>query len=505
MNTVSDSLGLALQMIGRADAAVLDIVGLSLRVSLTACAIGAAVGLALGAWLAVARFRGHGTLVWLLNTLLALPSVVVGLLVYLLLSRSGPLGSWGILFTPPAMVVAQSILVVPLIAALSRSLVLEALQEGGEQLQSLGAGRMLSALLMLVHDRLGVLTILLTAFGRAVSEVGAVMIVGGNIDGVTRVMTTSIALETSKGDLPLALALGVVLLGVVGLVNLLIGAVQARAHALHERHVAEAAAAAALPAAAGAARQRATADTAPAPSAPLQALVRLTGAGVSFGATPALRDVTFTLHRGERLALVGANGSGKTTLLRLLHGLVPGQGGQERLPLQPEGRLPVAAMLFQRPFLLHLSVRQNVLLGLMLRRVPRAEREARCRQALQRVGLAHRADSAARALSGGQQQRLALARAWALLPDILFLDEPTASLDPSAKREIEALIGEVADSGVTVVMSTHNLGQAKRLMTRVIYLEGGRLVVDRPVADFFSATDLPEEAALFLRGEMPWR
>jgi tungstate transport system ATP-binding protein len=146
-----------------------------------------------------------------------------------------------------------------------------------------------------------------------------------------------------------------------------------------------------------------------------------------------------------------------------------------------------------------------VLLGLMLRRVPRAEREARCRQALQRVGLAHRADSAARALSGGQQQRLALARAWALLPDILFLDEPTASLDPSAKREIEALIGEVADSGVTVVMSTHNLGQAKRLMTRVIYLEGGRLVVDRPVADFFSATDLPEEAALFLRGEMPWR
>ena len=157
---------------------------------------------------------------WALNTLLALPSVVVGLLVYLMLSRSGPLGSWGLLFTPTAMVIAQSILVVPLIAALARRLVLEGLAEGGDQLQSLGAGPLMSALLMLLHERYGVLTVLLTAFGRAVAEVGAVMIVGGNIQGVTRVMTTAIALETSKGDLPLALALGLVLLGVVGLVNL---------------------------------------------------------------------------------------------------------------------------------------------------------------------------------------------------------------------------------------------------------------------------------------------
>jgi ABC-type tungstate transport system substrate-binding protein len=163
-----------------------------------------------------------------MNTLLALPSVVVGLVVYLLLSRSGPLGSMGILFTPTAMVIAQSILVVPLIAALSRRLVLNALRDGGDQLRSMGAGPLGSAALMLLHERFGVLTIGLTAFGRAVAEVGAVMIVGGNIDGVTRVMTTAIALETSKGDLPLALALGVVLLAVVGLVNLVIGLVQGR-------------------------------------------------------------------------------------------------------------------------------------------------------------------------------------------------------------------------------------------------------------------------------------
>jgi len=162
----------------------------------------------------------------LLNTLLALPSVVVGLAVYLLLSRSGPLGSWGILFTPTAMVIAQTILVLPVVAALSRQVVADGLRDGGDPLRSLGAGPLLAALLMLLHERWAVVTILLTAFGRAIAEVGAVMIVGGNIEGVTRVMTTAIALETSKGDLPLALALGLVLLAVVALLNVAIAAVQ---------------------------------------------------------------------------------------------------------------------------------------------------------------------------------------------------------------------------------------------------------------------------------------
>ncbi|MEY4907784.1 MAG: hypothetical protein RL260_1502 [Pseudomonadota bacterium] len=229
MSTVSESFSTALRLIAQADPALFAIAGLSLRVSAVACVLGAIVGLALGAWLAVARFPGHRVVIWALNTLLALPSVVVGLSVYLLLSRSGPLGALGILFTPTAMVIAQSILILPLIAALSRRLVLDGLREGGDQLRSMGAGPLLSALLLLLHQRFAVLTVLLTAFGRAVAEVGAVMIVGGNIDGITRVMTTAIALETSKGDLPLALALGIVLLGVVGLVNLGMGLVQWRA------------------------------------------------------------------------------------------------------------------------------------------------------------------------------------------------------------------------------------------------------------------------------------
>ena len=226
MSDFAESVRTALELIVRADPVLFRTVALSLSVSGTATLAAAAFGLLLGAWLAVAHFPRHRVFVLLLNTLLALPSVVVGLVVYLLLSRSGPLGSWGILFTPTAMVIAQTILVLPVIAALTRQLVGDSLRDGGDQLRSMGAGPLRCALLMLVHDRWAVLTVLIAAFGRAIAEVGAVMIVGGNIDGVTRVMTTSIALETSKGDLPLAMALVLVLLGVVGIVNALIGLTQ---------------------------------------------------------------------------------------------------------------------------------------------------------------------------------------------------------------------------------------------------------------------------------------
>jgi tungstate transport system ATP-binding protein len=160
-------------------------------------------------------------------------------------------------------------------------------------------------------------------------------------------------------------------------------------------------------------------------------------------------------------------------------------------------------MVYQRPFLLRLSVWRNLLLGLWLAGVPKAERAARADQALARVGLSAERNRPARVLSGGQQQRLALARAWAVRPQVLFLDEPTASLDPAAKREVEQLISEFSAEGMALVMSTHNLGQAKRLATRVLYLEGGHLVVDRPTDDFFEQP-LPEPAALFLKGEIPW-
>ncbi len=227
MNPFLDSAARAVHMVSAGDAQLLHIVLLSLWVSASASVVGTLLGLLAGAAVAVWRFPGRPAVLVALNTLLALPSVVVGLVVYLLLSRAGPLGSWGILFTPPAMVIAQAILVTPIVAALARQIVEDALRDHGEQLRSLGAGKLACALIVAWDERLALLTLGLVAFGRAISEVGAVMMVGGNIDGVTRVMTTAIALETSKGDLPLALALGMVLLGVALVLNVLIGVLRA--------------------------------------------------------------------------------------------------------------------------------------------------------------------------------------------------------------------------------------------------------------------------------------
>jgi len=196
-----------------------EIVGLSLRVSLASVALATVAGLPLGALIAVSRFPARTTTIVVLNAMMGLPPVVVGLLVYLLLSRAGPLGAMGLLFTPTAMVIAQAILITPIIAALTRQVVEDAWLEYREQLSSLGETR-LGAVTTLLRDlRFSLLTIVLAGFGRAASEVGAVIIVGGNIDGVTRVMTTAIALETSKGDLPLALGLGVILVSIVVALN----------------------------------------------------------------------------------------------------------------------------------------------------------------------------------------------------------------------------------------------------------------------------------------------
>ena len=222
MNTFSESALASWQLLVSGDPALWAIVGRSLLVSASACVLACGLGLLAGAWLGVTRFAGRGVLMTLLNTLLALPSVVVGLLIYLLLSNSGPLGFLGWLFSFKAMVLAQAVLVLPVVTALTRQVVEDADRAHGEQLRSLGAAAFTRALLLAWDERYALVTVLIAAFGRAVSEVGAVMVVGGNIDGFTRVMTTAIALETSKGDLPLALALGAVLLLVVLVLNLAI-------------------------------------------------------------------------------------------------------------------------------------------------------------------------------------------------------------------------------------------------------------------------------------------
>ena len=254
----------------------------------------------------------------------------------------------------------------------------------------------------------------------------------------------------------------------------------------------------------------------------MRPVIQLTDASVHFGrrqaGVRALTEVSLSIQRGERVALVGANGSGKSTLLRLLHGLAAPTAGQ--VMRDPQA---CQAMLFQRPHLMRLSVQRNVALGLWLRGHSWQQAQPLALAALARVGLADLAQRNARKLSGGQQQRVALARAWALAPQVLLLDEPTASLDPHAKTEVEALIAEFAaspgggtaaqdaaagasaDPAMTLIFSSHNLGQVKRLASRVIYLELGRVLADLPVNDFFGGTLLQMQypaAHLFVKGEL---
>ena len=216
----------ALELILSGDPQLFAIVGLSLFVTLSATFLASLVGMPLGALVALTRFPGRNALIVILNGCMGLPPVVVGLVVFLLLSRSGPLGTLGILFTPHAMIIAQAVLITPIIAALTRQVIEDLWAEYREELTAMGVGRFSRVATLLWDGRFSLVTILLAGFGRAAAEVGAVMIVGGNIDGFTRVMTTTIALETSKGNLPLAIGLGFVLIGVVLSINALAWAVR---------------------------------------------------------------------------------------------------------------------------------------------------------------------------------------------------------------------------------------------------------------------------------------
>ena len=209
----------ALQLVLSGDPTLLAIVRLSLLVSLSAVVFGALIGVPFGAGLALTRFPGREAVIVIVNALMGLPPVVVGLVVYLLLSRAGPLGSWGLLFTPGAMIVAQSILIAPIIAALTRQSIADLWTEYRDELAAMDVGPLRRIATLIWDGRFSLVTALLAGFGRAAAEVGAVIIVGGNIDGFTRIMTTTIALETSKGDLPLAVGLGLVLIAIVVAVN----------------------------------------------------------------------------------------------------------------------------------------------------------------------------------------------------------------------------------------------------------------------------------------------
>jgi len=224
--------------------------------------------------------------------------------------------------------------------------------------------------------------------------------------------------------------------------------------------------------------------------------------GYAVGGKALLSDITLRIQAGRRLIVMGANGAGKSLFLRLCHGLIePTQG--RRLWASGEARAEAQAMVFQRPVLLRRSVSANLDYPLALKGLTRAERREAVARTLDRFGLTPLAERPARLLSGGEQQRLALARAWAMRPQVLFLDEPSSALDPSATRIIEEMVAQFSRDGITIVMTTHNLGQARRLGQQVAFLHRGRLIEHRPAADFFAGPETPEARA-FLAGDLIW-
>jgi tungstate transport system ATP-binding protein len=230
--------------------------------------------------------------------------------------------------------------------------------------------------------------------------------------------------------------------------------------------------------------------------------LRLEALRFNVGGRNVLDGVDATIRADSRTVILGPNGAGKSVLMRLCHGLIAPTSGSVRWN-DGSARPDAQAMVFQRPVMLRRSARANVAYGLALRGMPVAERRERAAEALARVGLTHVARSPARVLSGGEQQRLALARAWALRPRILFLDEPTANLDPGAAREVEAIVQAIHAAGTKIVMTTHNLGQARRLADEILFLQGGRIVETTPAADFFQRPRTPQARA-FIEGELPW-
>jgi tungstate transport system ATP-binding protein len=217
-----------------------------------------------------------------------------------------------------------------------------------------------------------------------------------------------------------------------------------------------------------------------------------------------IAGVTLEIEAGPRTVILGPNGAGKSVLMRLCHGLLTPTSGRVVWRGSRNGRRPrEQAMVFQRPVMLRRSAMANVTYGLKLAGVSHRERELRGRDVLDAVGLSAAADRPARVLSGGEQQKLALARAWSLGPEVLFLDEPTANLDPGATRELETIVGQIHASGTKIVMTTHNLAQARRLGDEILFMDGGRLVERAPVERFFAQPASPEAAA-FLRDELPW-
>jgi len=432
MQSFSESLLEAFKLLATFDGDLQEIILLSLHVSLTAVVFASLIGLPAGAWLATTESRLRPYLVTLVTALMGLPPVVVGLVVYLLLSNAGVLGPLQLLYPPTAMIIAQTILIVPILVALTRQTIHGLYKQHRQQLSLFCVGTTGLIKTLLWEGRHGLMTALLAGFGRAIAEVGAVIIVGGNIKCGCAI--TGIVFNSKRGAL-------VKMSGDSSQVR----PIRARGLLIERQN---------------------------------RVLLDI----------PALQ-----LGTAKCSAIVGPNGAGKSLLVKALSALSPADSGHViwgETPPDRHRRFKVG-LLLQRPVLLNRSAMSNVIYALQAKGMKRSSAKDSAFAALESAGLGAMANVSAERLSGGEQQRLALARALALKPDMLFLDEATANVDPASTLVIEQQLGQAIKGGLGVVFVSHDMGQVKRLADEVILMHQAQVVEQSSSTDFFEHTINP--------------
>jgi ABC-type tungstate transport system substrate-binding protein/ABC-type sugar transport system ATPase subunit len=462
MDVLWEGLREAWRLLTGGDAETFEIIGRSLTVSLSATAIAFALGLPLGMLLAFGRFPGRRLGLAAVNTGMGLPPVVVGLFITVLLWRSGPLGSLDLLYTPAAMVIAQAVIAFPLVAGISAAALQQIDPDFRVQMAALGASRPRALWTVAVEARLPLLAAVMAGFGAVVSEVGAATMVGGNIAGETRVLTTAAVLEASRGEFGAAMAFGIVLLVIAFTVNLVLTAAQhsgrdaTRCGDLYPH----------------------TGYRSPHPAKVEPISLELRDVEVRAGGRTILSVPELELGPGVT-AVLGANGAGKSTLLRVAGALRRPDAGAVLLdgaPAEPRALRRATAAVLQRPLLRRGSARANVETGLRFRHVNRKEAHGRAHASMGQLAIPHLIDRQAHTLSGGEAQRVSLSRALAIEPAMLLLDEPFAGLDAPTRGELIVDLREaLTTTGTSALLVTHDRHEAAALADHIAILHAGEL------------------------------
>jgi ABC-type tungstate transport system substrate-binding protein/ABC-type sulfate/molybdate transport systems ATPase subunit len=462
MDVLWEGLREAWRLLTSGDPETFEIIGRSLTVSLSATAIAFALGLPLGMLLAFGRFPGRRLALAAVNTGMGLPPVVVGLFITVLLWRSGPFGSLDLLYTPAAMVVAQAVIAFPLVAGISAAALQQIDPDFRVQMAALGASRPRGLWTVAVEARLPLLAAVMAGFGAVVSEVGAATMVGGNIAGETRVLTTAAVLEASRGEFGAAMAFGIVLLVIAFAVNLVLTAAQhpgrhaTRCGDLYPH----------------------TGYRSPHPATVEPISLELRDVQVRAGGRTILSVPRLALGPGVT-AVLGANGAGKSTLLRVAGALRRPDAGAVLIagaPAEPRDLRRVTAAVLQRPLLRRGSTRANVETGLRFRHVNRREAHGRAHAWMDQLAIPHLADRQTQTLSGGEAQRVSLARALAIEPAVLLLDEPFAGLDAPTRGELIVDLREaLTTTGTAALLVTHDRHEAAALADHIAILHAGEL------------------------------